>query len=128
MVLEDLTDHMFLVRKALEHKATQLGRNVEFIEVHDARTCLERAETANADVIVVDLNLPGMNGYELLPRLRALVPDTKIVVLTTAHNLDAEKRVLDLGADAFIRKPMRILELGDLLCEALVRASTSPLG
>jgi DNA-binding NarL/FixJ family response regulator len=88
-------------------------------EAANGQEALDLAPAAGADVVLLDLNMPLMNGFEALPRLRDVLPGTKVVVLTTGQAPDERRRALDIGADAFIVKPDRVFALGDELEAAL---------
>jgi CheY-like chemotaxis protein len=66
----------------------------------------------NFAVVVLDLNLPGMNGFELLRRLRGrfgslrLSAEPRVLALTSRHEPEVEDFARRLGADAFLRKPL----------------------
>jgi CheY-like chemotaxis protein len=75
--------------------------------VGSAGEAFRALRTARADVIVIDLSLPGMDGYEATRRLRA-EPNTKGVriIMLTGHLLKGSERLaLAAGADAFLTKP-----------------------
>ncbi len=63
-------------------------------------------------VVVLDLSLPGMNGFEILRRLRgrfetlSLACQPRVVVVTDRREAEVERFVMRLGADAFLRKPV----------------------
>ena len=80
---------------------------------------LDRAPECEPEALLLDLNMPGMNGFEALPRLRAVLPGTRIVVLTTGQAPDDRRRALAAGADAFVVKPQRLFSLGDAVAAAL---------
>jgi DNA-binding NarL/FixJ family response regulator len=82
-------------------------------EAGNGREALERAPEADPEVVLLDLNMPVMNGYETLPGLRERLPDARIVVLTTGQGLDERERALGAGADGFIVKPDRVYALSD---------------
>jgi len=90
-------------------------------EAGDGREAIELAPDAQADVVLLDLNMPRMNGFEALPALRSALPRTSIVVLTTGQAPDERRRALDAGADAFLVKPDSVFALGDALAGALER-------
>ena len=69
------------------------------------------------DVAVLDLSLPGMDGLDVLRRLRARKGDTAVLILTARDGLDDRIKGLDLGADDYMVKPFELSEL-----EARVRA------
>jgi two-component system secretion response regulator SsrB len=88
-------------------------------EAGDGREVLDRAPEAAPDIVLLDLNMPVMNGLEALPRLRETLPATRIVVLTTGQSPDERRRALGAGADALIVKPERLYTLGAELETAL---------
>ena len=62
------------------------------------------------DAVVLDLNLPGMDGFEVLHRLRSRRSDTPVLILTARDALDDRVRGLDLGADDYMLKPFDMPE------------------
>ncbi len=89
-------------------------------EVHtavDGRRGLDLARGGPWDLIVLDLMLPGRNGYEILAGLRAAGDDTPVLILSARSDEMDRIRGLDLGADDYVTKPF---SLGELL--ARVRA------
>jgi DNA-binding response OmpR family regulator len=73
-----------------------------------------------ADVILLDLGLPDDSGFNIIPRLRELYPDTGILVLTARVMLDSRILGLQLGADNYLTKPIKFPELAAHI-EALCR-------
>ncbi len=69
------------------------------------------AELAPYDVIVLDLMLPGMNGFQILKRLRDEGVATPVIILTARNAVDDKIRGLDLGADDYLTKPFAFAEL-----------------
>jgi DNA-binding response OmpR family regulator len=90
----------------------------------DGDSALEIVEASNPDLVVLDVIMPGMDGFEVLRRLRArrAVP----VVLLTARGNDADKvRGLDLGADDYLTKPFSPDELSARIRAVLRRTSSA---
>ncbi len=111
---DDNPQYRKLARIALEKAGHEIVGEAE-----NGREVLERAPGSGADVVLLDLNMPLMNGFDALPPLREALPDTRIVILTTGQAPDERSRALDAGADAFIVKPDRIFALDDELVAAL---------
>ncbi len=111
---DDNPKYRLLARIALEKAGHQIVG-----EAGSGQEALDRAPGCRPDVLLLDLNMPGMNGFEVLPRLRAALPGTRVVVLTTGQAPDDRRRALGAGADAFIVKPERLFALGDALTAAL---------
>ncbi len=79
------------------------------VEARDGAEALMRVDRHAPDVVLLDLNLPGLDGYGVLDNLRSR-PDTRtlpVVVLTAKGDEDNEVRVLQAGADDFLTKPFR---------------------
>jgi two-component system, chemotaxis family, chemotaxis protein CheY len=88
-------------------------------EAGDGQEALAQAPTADPDVVLLDLNMPKMSGFEVLPRLRERLPRTKILILTTGQAPKERQRALEAGADGFIVKPARVFALDDEIQAAL---------
>jgi DNA-binding response OmpR family regulator len=73
-----------------------------------------------ADVVLLDLGLPDECGFNIIPRLRELYPDTGVLVLTARVMLDSRIMGLQLGADNYLTKPIKFPELAAHI-EALCR-------
>jgi len=86
-------------------------------EASDGSECLAAVPEIEPDVVVLDLNMPRLDGRQTLPRLRTLAPSAEVVVLSSEHPANAERDVLALGAAAFIQKPMDVFPLAGLMPE-----------
>lgn len=78
---------------------------------HDGNTGLSRALTEEYDVIMLDVMLPGLNGYRVCRQLRALGIDTPILMLTAKDGEYDEAEGLDSGADDYLTKPFSFVVL-----------------
>jgi DNA-binding response OmpR family regulator len=104
LIVEDDTQHAAATRRLLEKES------FEVTVCHDAESGLDRARTFPADLVVLDVNLPGIDGIEACRRLRTF-SDAYVIMLT---GLDSETdRVIGLsvGADDYIAKPYSPREL-----------------
>jgi type IV pilus assembly protein PilB len=93
------------------------------VEARDGVAALEQVDRFAPDVLLLDLNLPGLDGYGVLSHLRSR-PGTAtlpVIVLTAKGDEDNEVRVLKLGADDFLTKPFRARALSARLETALAR-------
>ena len=96
-------------------------------EAGDGQEAIDLAPAARPDVILLDLHMPGMGGMEALPHLCELLPDTKIIALTTTYLPHRERQFTSLGGYAFVEKPKDVFALPDLLAAALEEGSPSSL-
>jgi DNA-binding response OmpR family regulator len=92
---------------------------------HDGRSGLWRATEAPFDAIVLDILLPGMNGFEICRHLREQGTWAPILMLTAKDGEHDEAEALDIGADDYLRKPFSFVVLAARL-RALVRRGGGP--
>ncbi|NOH04037.1 MAG: response regulator [Chloroflexi bacterium] len=117
LYIEDNPDNMMLVKRVLQ------SRNYDLIEAQSGIHGLFIAETQALDLILLDINLPDIDGYEVARRLRAsenlaLICVPIIAITANVMRGDAEK-VLEAGCDLCLSKPINIEELLENV-EALV--------
>ncbi len=93
----------------------------------DGREALSWMITSHFDLIVLDLNLPSMNGLEVCRRYRESGGTARILILTAKKSLSIKERGLDSGADDFLSKPFKLRELSARI-RALLRRPSSLLG
>jgi type II secretory ATPase GspE/PulE/Tfp pilus assembly ATPase PilB-like protein/CheY-like chemotaxis protein len=92
-------------------------------EARDGAQALDEVDRSAPDLIMLDLNLPGLDGYEVLQRLRSRPSTSQIpvIVLTAKGDEDNEVRVFQMGADDFLTKPFRARALSARLEAVLSR-------
>lgn len=88
---------------------TENGYHVEVAYNGDIGWKLFQARSFN--LVVLDINLPGMNGYELCKSIRAANPNIPIIMLTALSSLDDKIEGYDAGADDYVIKPFEFREL-----------------
>ena len=101
-------------RDALADELGERGFDVE--SVPDAPSALRSVDRETFDVAIFDLNMPGMPGDELLPKVRERSPTTEVIILTGHGTVSNAVRTMKEGAYDFLTKPCNLDEL-----EALVR-------
>ncbi|MCL1692282.1 MAG: response regulator [Actinomycetia bacterium] len=109
LVIEDSAS----VRRLIEVCLRPLGVEMRFAE--DGLTGLDAARATVPDAIILDIGLPGLDGWEVLSQLRS-APDTvgiRVLVLTAHAQPEMADRAAAGGADAFMTKPFRPSDLRD---------------
>ena len=106
LAVDDIPDNLLLVQLALEQEGHQV------VLAHNGETALKQIKQAPPSLILLDVMMPGMDGYEVTRRIRQ---DKNIpfipILLVTAREESSLVEGLDAGADEFVRKPFHIDEL-----------------
>ena len=97
------------IRTAVRDALRAQGHEVD--DTMDGAEGLRRAQQARYDLIVLDVMLPGKDGYEICRALRAGGDHTPILMLTARGQVDDRVRGLSLGADDYVTKPFSVSEL-----------------
>jgi CheY-like chemotaxis protein/two-component sensor histidine kinase len=123
LYVEDNPDNLILVRQILKSRP-----NIRLIFSRDSKTGIELALTHHPDLILMDINLPGMDGFTALKALRAYREIRSIPVVAVSANAMKEDidHGLEAGFDSYITKPIniaRFIEVVDRLLEQKKRVS-----
>jgi two-component system nitrogen regulation response regulator GlnG len=101
------------------------------LDAADVPTALGLVRASPPDAVVLDLKLPGADGYAFLERLAEVLPgrDVPVVALTAASNhAEARARFVTLGCAGFLRKPFDLADLIDILAPFLRRPAPGAPG
>ena len=107
LYIEDNADNRTLVRRVLQ------AEDYALIEAPNARDALSILETTRPDLILMDINMPDMDGYTLTARIKSMPGFERIPILAITANVmrgDREK-TLEAGCDGYIQKPLDIDQL-----------------
>lgn len=114
-----LVDDQGLFREAL---ATLLGLHsqLEIVgEAADGEAGVALAQTLRPDVVLMDLRMPGMSGVEATRRLRSLVPEARVLVLTTFEDDDEVLAAIEVGAAGYMLKASPAEKLVEAICTVM---------
>jgi CheY-like chemotaxis protein len=113
LIVDDNDDTRGLLRAMLERGAHRV------VEAEDGEEALALFARAQPDLVVLDVNLPGIDGPEVCRRIKsgavASLRAVPVVMLTAAIEEENRRRCLEAGADAYLTKPFSPLALLDLL-------------
>jgi len=106
LVVDDSPDNVFLIQTILEEEGYAIAT------AEDGASALAQIEQSPPDLVLLDVMMPGMDGFEVTKRIRqnkklSFIP----ILLITAHDKPSVAQGLDMGADDFIRKPVEVDEL-----------------
>jgi two-component system KDP operon response regulator KdpE len=104
-----VVDDEFALRKALRKSLTASGFEVE--EARNGEEALGAVRQRSFDLVLLDINMPGIGGVEACKRIRGLMPQTGIVMITVRDSENDKVDALEAGADDYVTKPFRLREL-----------------
>src|SRR6185295_2856017 len=107
------------LRESLERTLTREGYRV--LLASDGQAALERLQAGGIDLIVTDLKMPGLTGFELLRAAKAIAPDLDVILLTAFGTVEEAVKAMKDGAYDFLTKPFRREQLLKLIDKALER-------
>ena len=104
LYVEDNPDNRLLVKRIL------LSEDYSLLEATDAAEALDVLERTHPDLILMDINMPGVDGYTLTAKIKALPGFERVPILAVTANVmrgDKEK-TLEAGCDGYIQKPLDV--------------------
>ncbi|HTW60393.1 MAG TPA: response regulator transcription factor [Terracidiphilus sp.] len=104
-----VVDDELAIRRALRPPLVELGFQVA--EVSRGEEALQTLRAAAHDVVLLDVNMPGIGGIETLRRIRAFAPRLPVLMLTVRDQEEDKVEALELGADDYVTKPFSTREL-----------------
>jgi two-component system KDP operon response regulator KdpE len=104
-----VVDDESAIRRALRPPLVELGFQV--VEASRGEEALLTLRASAFDVVLLDINMPGIGGMETLRRIRAFAPRLPILMLTVRDQEEDKVAALDLGADDYVTKPFSTREL-----------------
>ena len=115
LCVEDNSTNMLLVSRVVEAEGHQLVR------AEDSTSALEALKQYTPDIILMDVNLPGMNGLDLSRHIRTELQLTEVpIIAVTANVLVGDKeRTLEAGCNDYLPKPLDIRRLREIMREYL---------
>lgn len=111
-------------------RASLMARGYDVDEFRSGEEVVSAVREQPADLILLDINMPGIGGIEACRQIRSFAPDTGIVMITVRETEDDTVEALEAGADDYLTKPFRVRELlarlGALVRRARVEDESVP--
>ncbi len=119
LYVEDNPDNRSLIRRVLE------AEGYAVVEAINAKQALEKLESDTIDLVLMDINMPDMDGYTLTARIKSIEKFSKIPIVAVTANVmrgDREKS-LGAGCDGYIQKPIDIDTLSQQIERFILRST-----
>jgi DNA-binding NtrC family response regulator len=115
-----------IVGKRLQPALAKVGCDVEVFET--PRPALERLATKRFDIVVTDIRMDEIDGVEVLERVLARWPETKVIMITGYASVEVAREAMAKGAFDFIAKPFKPQELRDAIAKAALALGVTGVG
>jgi two-component system NtrC family response regulator/two-component system response regulator HydG len=113
VVIDDEVNAAAALEKLLQEDGYEVSA------ANDARTGLSLLERTDPDIVLTDLRMPGMDGLELLAKLKQIRPETMVILMTAYGTVKTAVRAMKLGAEDYLAKPIDFEELEVILQKVL---------
>lgn len=111
-----ITDDHSMIREGLKN-LLELDGDIEVIaEAVDGEDCLDKLLTVTPDVLLLDINMPKMNGLEVLKKLKERKSKVKILVLTVHNETEYLMKAVEIGINGYVLKDSESAELKKAIC------------
>ncbi len=117
LVVDDEEDMLWMLQRKLNKNMT----DVEILAARSGEEALEVLATTKVDLVITDINMPGINGLDLLIQIKALYPHTGVMIMTAYPSSVYKDKAMTNGGLRFIEKPFDIHELREQVQEVLSR-------
>jgi DNA-binding response OmpR family regulator len=104
LAVDDEPQVVLVIKRVLEQEGYTVTTS------NDGYAALATVDTTPPDLVILDINMPGINGYQVLQRIREQ-HDIPVIMLSANQDVSSIGSSIGLGADDYIRKPFRLREL-----------------
>lgn len=121
LIADDNIDNVLLLKRILKRS----GMDIEFIDAQTGRDTLELAMRKEPDLILLDMKMPNMDGYETVAALRLSegISNVPVIAVTAQAMLGDRERALQAGCNEYLTKPVEPMVLIDMVKKYLAARS-----
>jgi len=106
-------DDEAMIREVMRIELPRMGHEVVVCE--GGSSAIEAINSSSFDAAIVDLRMPGVDGWQVVDHLRAVSPETRIIIHTAHGNLDEAITAIRRGANDFLQKPCKLVDIATVL-------------
>lgn len=106
-----ITDDHSMIREGLKQLLELEGEFKVIAEAADGIECINKLETVRPDVLLLDINMPNMNGLEVLQKMKEMKIKMKVLILTIHSEVEYLLKAVDIGVSGYILKDSESAEL-----------------
>ena len=106
-----IADDHSMIREGLKQLLELEGEFEVIEEACDGEECIEKLKNTNPDILLLDINMPKMNGLEVLQKMKELKWKTKVLVLTVHNEVEYLLKAVDIGVNGYLLKDSESAEL-----------------
>ncbi|RNL83922.1 DNA-binding response regulator [Sinomicrobium pectinilyticum] len=110
-----IADSTSIFRQGLYTVISTLPRSVVIAEAGNGNEAYIKIVQHRPDIVIIDLNMSGISGFEVIRKSRMRSPDTRFIALTLHHSMHYYKKAMSVGADAFLSKGTSLKELHECM-------------
>jgi DNA-binding NarL/FixJ family response regulator len=111
LLVDDSPTFLRIMRRVLDSSVFHL----DISEERRGAAALERAAAEPFDIVLLDINMPGLNGLQTLAQFKRVRPDSKVVMISAEQDPALERAALSFGAAALMHKPLFTTEIDDVI-------------
>ncbi len=114
LVVDDDPEMRALLSEVLQHEAYRV------VEAKDGTEAVRALRARPFDIILMDKNMPGPSGLDLLPGFRRVAPRSQVIMITAFGDIPSYMEAMEKGAVEFLFKPFRMAEVKAAIAKALL--------
>ena len=111
-----LVDDEFLQRKLVKKSVDWQSIGIELCgEAEDGEEALEKIFMLKPDILIMDINIPYVNGIEVSKRVKKVFPETQVIILTAYGEFEYAKKAIQYNVSEYMLKPVTAMELREVI-------------
>lgn len=113
-----IADDEAIIRRGMEKMIQSFDGNYQISTAADGREAIRLIEEYRPEIILADINMPHINGLDLIQQAQEFVPNTKFIIISGYHEFEYAKRAVQMQVFDYLLKPVKELQLREVLVKA----------